>query len=83
MGYTFQAKGKGLLKVRFLRFSFRNQALRFLGVRSERVIRIDSDKWQTYTGTVEKSTGTEFLALDFSTENSEIMLDEAYMRGIK
>ena len=83
MSYTFQAKGKGVLKVRFLRFSFRNQALRFLGVRSEREIRIDSDQWQTYTGTVEKSTGTEYLALDFSTENSEIMLDEAYMRGIK
>ena len=83
MSYTFQAKGKGVLKVRFLRFSFRNQALRFLGVRSEREIRLDSDKWQTYTGTVEKSTGTEYLALDFSTENSEIMLDEAYMRGIK
>ena len=83
MSYTFQAKGKGLLKVRFLRFSFRNQSLRYLGVRSVREILINSEKWQTYTGSVEKQSDSEYLALDFSTENSEIMLDEAYMRGIK
>lgn len=83
MSYTFQAKGKGILKVRFLRFAFKNHALRLLGVLSERVIHIDSDEWKTYKGTVEKTNENESLALDFATENSEIMLDEAYMRGIK
>ena len=83
MSYTFQAKGKGILKVRFLRFSLKDHALKLLGVQSERVIPLNSDEWKTYSGTVEKQSPNESLALDFSTEDSEIMLDEAYMRGIK
>ncbi len=83
LSYTFLAKGKGVLKVRFLRFVFKNHALRFKGVHSERVITLDSDEWKEYTGKVEKKNDGESLALDFSTENGEIMLDEAYVRGIK
>ena len=83
MSYTFQARGKGILKVRFLRFTFKNHALRLMGVQAERIIKIDSDEWKTYSGTVEKQSSNESLAMDFATENSEIMLDEAYMRGIK
>lgn len=83
MSYTFLAKGKGILKVRFLRFVFKNYALRFKGIHSERVIKLDSDEWKEYTGKVEKNSDNESLALDFATENGEIMLDEAYVRGIE
>lgn len=81
--YSFQAKGKGILKVRFLRFAFQGLSLQFKGVHSEKVIHLDSDQWKTYSGIVKKRRSTESLALDFSTENSYIMLDEAYMKGIK